>query len=183
LEEVLLVDERTAMSASIRVKVLVEGALCVALSVVFSCFKLFTMPQGGSVTLDMAPLLYFAYRRGFKWGAAAGTMSGLLQMSLFGYIVHPLQAFLDYPLAFACIGAAGLFKSRPVIGAVSAGAGRCFCSIVSGVIFFASYAPEGQNPWLYSTIYNATYSIPNIILSGTVALLLWKKLEKRDPKT
>jgi thiamine transporter len=175
-------DEKMAINASERVKALVEGALCVALSVVFSCFKLFAMPQGGSVTLDMAPLLYFAYRHGFKWGVAAGAMSGLLQLSFFGYIVHPAQAFLDYILAQACIGIAGLFKSRPVIGAVLAGTSRCVCSIVSGVIFFASYAPEGQNPWLYSTIYNATYSIPNIILSGAVALILWKKLGKKDLK-
>jgi thiamine transporter len=176
------VEEKIVVNASVRVKTLVEGALCVALSVVFSSFKLFAMPQGGSVTLDMAPLLYFAYRRGFKWGVAAGVMSGLLQMSLFGYIVHPAQAFLDYPLAFACIGVAGLLKSRPVVGAVLAGTGRCLCGIISGVIFFASYAPEGQSPWVYSTVYNATYSIPSIILSGTAALLLWKKLGTHNPE-
>jgi thiamine transporter len=164
------------------VRELTECALCVALSVVFSQFKMFSMPQGGSVTLEMAPLLYLSYKRGFKWGVSAGAMSGILQGLIGGFIVHPVQAALDYPLAFACVGIAGLFKAHPLLGAIAAGAGRLFCSVLSGVIFFASYAPEGQNPWVYSTIYNASYMIPAVILSTTLALLLWKKLGAKETK-
>jgi thiamine transporter len=161
---------------------MVEGALCVALSVVFSYFKMFAMPQGGSVTLEMAPLLYFAYRQGFKWGAAAGAMSGVLMMLLSGYVAHPVQAVLDYPLAFGCLGLAGLFKTKPIIGTIVAGAARLASHVLSGAIFFASYAPEGQNPWIYSLVYNASYLIPALIISAVLALILWKRLGKRVSK-
>jgi thiamine transporter len=153
-----------------------EGALCVALAVVFSHFKMFAMPQGGSVTLEMAPLLYFSYKRGFKWGVASGVMSGVLMMIFGGYIAHPVQAILDYPLAFACVGAAGFFKEKPVLGTILAGAARFACHVLSGVIFFASYAPEGQNPWVYSAVYNASYMIPALLISGVLAIILWKKI-------
>ena len=108
----------TTVKSPVKVSVLVEGALCVALSVVFSYFKLFSMPQGGSITLEMAPLLFFSYKQGGKWGVCAGFLSGLLQMLFGGYIVHPVQALLDYPLAFACIGAAGLFGRHIIAGTV-----------------------------------------------------------------
>ena len=169
----------TISKSSDRVRTLVEGALCVALSVVLSYFKIFKMPQGGSITLEMAPLFFFAYRHGFKWGISAGALSGLFQMLFGGYIYHPVQAILDYPLAFACTGLAGAFGSHFVVGTLVAGAGRLFCHTASGAIFFASYAPAGQNPWLYSTIYNATYMIPVVIISGGVAWVLWKKLAGR----
>ena len=172
-------NTETMSKSSDRVRTLVEGALCVALSVVLSYFKIFKMPQGGSITLEMAPLFFFAYRHGFKWGISAGALSGLFQMLFGGYIYHPLQAILDYPLAFACTGLAGAFGSHFVVGTLIAGAARLFCHVASGAIFFASYAPAGQNPWVYSTIYNATYMIPVLILSGGVAWILWKKLEGR----
>jgi thiamine transporter len=157
-----------------------EGALCVALAVVFSQFKMFSMPQGGSVTLEMAPLLYFSYRRGFKWGAAAGVMSGVFMMLFGGYVAHPVQAVLDYPLAFTCVGAAGFLKERPVSGTVLAGAARLVCHVLSGVIFFSSYAPEGQSPWVYSAIYNASFMIPSLLISGVLAMILWKRLGARE---
>jgi thiamine transporter len=160
---------------------MVEGALCVALSVVFSNLRLFSMPQGGSVTLEMAPLLYFSYRRGWKWGTLAGGLSGVLQMLLGGYIVHPAQVILDYPLAMACMGTAGVFVKSPAqpaqiaLGTLAAGALRFLCHVLSGVIFFSAYAPEGQNPWVYSALYNAVFLIPSLVISGALAWILWRK--------
>lgn len=170
----------TVAKGSDRVRVMVEGALCVALAVVFSELRMFSMPQGGSVTLEMAPLLYFSYRRGLKWGASAGVMSGVFMMLFGGYIAHPIQGILDYPAAFACIGAAGFFKEKPVLGTILAGVARFVCHALSGVIFFSSYAPEGQNPWLYSSVYNASYMIPSLLISGVLAMILWKKLGARE---
>ncbi|MDR1915782.1 MAG: energy-coupled thiamine transporter ThiT [Synergistaceae bacterium] len=169
---------RTTIGSSSKVIVLVEGALCVALSVVFSYFKLFSMPQGGSITLEMAPLFYFAYRCGWRWGILAGGVSGLLQMLFGGYIAHPIQAILDYPLAFACMGIAGIFVKnlkQIICGTIAASALRLLCHVLSGVIFFSSYAPDGQNPWVYSFVYNASFMVPSLIISGVIALFLWRK--------
>ncbi len=42
----------------------------IAMATVLSMVKIFTMPQGGSVTLaSMVPLILVSYRHGLKWGA------------------------------------------------------------------------------------------------------------------
>jgi thiamine transporter len=166
---------------SSKTKILAEGALCVALSVVFSYFKLFHMPQGGSVTLEMAPILYFSYKYGCKWGVVTGTLSGILQIICGGYVVNPIQGFLDYPAAFGVLGMAGLFR-KDVKGAVAGTAiamiGRLVCHVLSGVVYFASFAPEGQNVWIYSVVYNASYMIPSVIITSVAAWVIWKKFLK-----
>lgn len=162
--------------SSIKTQALVEGALCIALSVILSSFKIFRMPQGGSITLEMLPLLFFAYRRGAAWGITAGGVSGFFQLIFDGFFFHPLQVLLDYPMAMACMGLGGLFKQHKVFSTFLAGTGRLFCHILSGVVFFSSYAPIGQNVWLYSLIYNATFLIPSLVLSMTLSWILWKKL-------
>ena len=171
-------DKTVARDNPGRTRVLVEGALCVALSVVFSGLKLFSMPQGGSITLEMAPLFFFAYKYGFGWGFAAGAIAGGFQIIFGGYVVHPIQAFLDYPAAFASIGIAGVFgqSTKEIIaGTLIASVARLVCHVMSGVIFFASYAPEGTNVWLCSFIYNVTFLVPAILISAALALTLWKK--------
>jgi thiamine transporter len=169
----------TAISAdSRRTRTLVEGALCVALSVVFSCLKLFHMPQGGSITLEMAPLLYYSYKYGAGWGISAGVISGIVQALFGGYVVHPVQGILDYPAAFGALGIAGLFGQSArgvIIGTAAAAAARLVCHVASGVIFFSSYAPEGQNALVYSVVYNATFMAPSAIISAAAAWFLWKK--------
>jgi thiamine transporter len=164
-----------------KTRALVEGALCVALSVVFSYLKLFSMPQGGSVTLEMAPLLYFSYKYRYKWGITAGLVSGTLQAVFGGYVAHPAQMILDYPAAFACMGLAGCFGESVkgvIAGTTLAIASRLICHVFSGVIFFSAYAPEGQSPLIYSVVYNAAHMIPSAIITSVVAWVLWKKFLK-----
>jgi thiamine transporter len=165
-----------------KTRALVEGALCVALSVVLSYLKLFSMPQGGSITLEMAPLLYFSYKYRYKWGITAGFVAGLLQAVFGGYVAHPAQGILDYPAAFACMGLAGCFgeSGRGIIaGTALAVAARLVCHVLSGVIFFAEYAPEGQNPWIYSIVYNASYMVPSAIITSAAAWVIWKKFLRK----
>lgn len=49
---------------------------------------------------------------------------------------------------------------------------------MSGAVVFASYAPQGQNPWIYSMIYNATYMIPDGILNIIVLLFIYKGVKR-----
>lgn len=167
------------MKQNSKVLLICEGAICAALSVALSSLKLFRMPQGGSITLEMAPLLFFALRRGVKWGALSGTISGLIQMLFGGYVVHPLQGALDYPIAFGVLGIAGAPMPHPIVAYILACVGRTVSHVLSGVIFFAEYAPEGQSPIIYSLIYNATVMIPNMIICVTVAWILHKRLARR----
>lgn len=159
-------------------KIIVEGALCVGLSAAFSMFRIFQMPQGGDISLTMLPLLVFALRRGGGPGMAAGFASGILRLFLGAYIVHPAQALLDYPLASAAVGLAGFFPGSIYLG-IAVGMLACLSSyVLSGVIFFSSYAPEGANVWLYSIIYNGTIILPELAIDAAVIRLLWPRLKK-----
>lgn len=159
--------------------IMVEGALCVALSVVLSYFDLFRMPQGGTIDFELVPLIILTYRRGFKWGLFTGFLIGIVKIFLGGYILNPVQAILDYPLACMCVALVDIHPK--FIGFIFAALGRISCSIISGAIFFAQYAPEGQNPWVYSFWYNFPVLGTKYLISWIVALILWKALERELP--
>ena len=170
------------------VKMLVEGGLCIALAFVLGYIKLFSMPQGGSVTAgEMIPIIIFALRHGSLPGIIVGALYGLVQMLFGGSIFHPIQAILDYPVAFGVLGLAGLFSSEfektkkilPVIKGASLGIVlRMIAHTLTGAIFFASYAPEGQNPWAYSIIYNASYLVVEFATTIVIIYLLRNVITK-----
>lgn len=162
-----------------RIAVMIEGALCIALCIVLEKINIFSMPQGGSVDFELIPLLLFTYRRGLKWGMLIGFLTGLVKIMLGGYMLNVIQVALDYPLAYACVGLAA-FHPR-VVSLFLAAAGQIACSVVSGAIFFAEYAPEGQSPWIYSLLYNTPVLGAKYILSGIVAIFMWKVLERDLP--
>ena len=160
---------------------LTEIAVCVAMAVVCSFIKVWEMPQGGSVALTMVPILLIAVRRGFAAGAFTGAIYGLLSLAIAGVIYHPMSVFLDYIIAFGILGIAGLFKKSItgiILGTCTAVAGRFICSFLSGILLFASNAPEGQSAWIYSLGYQATYLVPELVLTLAVMVLLWFKAHK-----
>ena len=142
-------------------KKLVYSALGVALALVTSYIKLWDMPMGGSVTLlSMLFVCLIGYWFGPKYGLITGAAFGLLQFILNPYMVSIPQVLLDYPLAFGALGLSGFFCNKKYglqIGYVVGVLGRFVFSTLSGVVFFASYAPEGMNPWVYSSLYQGTY--------------------------
>ncbi|MBA4494759.1 energy-coupled thiamine transporter ThiT [Paenactinomyces guangxiensis] len=171
------------MSQSSRLITMVEIAIMTAIAVVLDKLTLFKMPQGGSVTLVMIPIAVLAFRRGWMAGVTGGLLTGILLMMFGGYVVHPVQAILDYPAAFAVLGLAGWFglkenqsrKTKLVIagsGLLLAGAFRLLTHFLSGVIFFAEYAPKGQSVYMYSFVYNITYILPGVLLSFLAMMLM-----------
>jgi thiamine transporter len=165
-------------------RVLTEAALAVALAFVLGFVVLFKMPFGGSVSLEMIPLILLALRQGWRVGIIAGAAYGLLDLAIDTYVVHPVQLLLDYPLAFGVLGLAGLFRPTvrgAILGTTLAVLARFLCHFLSGVIFFASYAPEGWNPLLYSAAYNAAYLAPSLSIAIVVTVVLLKALEGAQP--
>ncbi len=161
---------------------LVELGIAVALTVVLAQVRLFSMPQGGSVTAgSMVPLFYVALRWGAKWGIFAGAAAGVVRSFLSLYYVHPIQYLLDYPLAYAAVGLAGFFPRSPVVGVIVGGAGRWFAHFLSGIVFFASFAPKGQSPVLYSAWYNGSYMLVEVIFSVVLTLLVLRAMERVQP--
>ncbi len=162
------------------VKMLVEAGIMIALAQILSYVKLFEMPMGGSVTAaSMVPILLFAVRWGAKSGLLVGTVYGILQFLLGPkWSFHPISILGDYVVAFGLLGLAGLFKKDVkgiTLGTFLGIFGRFVCHVISGVVVFASYAPEGQHPLVYSILYNGTYLMPEFVISLVLVLLLVNK--------
>lgn len=160
----ILRHRKAARKTALTTKQLVFSAAAIALAVVCSMIKLVNMPMGGSVTLfSMFFIVLIAYWYGPYVGLMTAVAYGLVQ-----FVTEPIfytipQMLLDYPLAFGALGLAGFFHKRNhglQIGYAVGVFGRFVFSTISGVIFFASYAPEGMNPLLYSAGYQASYLVP-----------------------
>lgn len=151
----------TGRSASSAVKKLVFSAMGIALALVTSYIKVWEMPMGGSVTLlSMLFICLIGYWFGARYGILAGVAFGILQFVIDPYMVSIPQVILDYPLAFGALGLSGFFSNKKYglwIGYVVGVFGRFVFSTLSGVVFFAAYAPEGMNPWVYSSLYQGSY--------------------------
>lgn len=175
-----------------QVRIMTEIGMAVALSVILNFIPLWRMPQGGSISLEMLPILIIALRWGASSGMMAGAVYGLVQLAFGPFIIHPAQLVLDYPLPYMLVGLAGIFSSKIdlkakgstygwlLLAVFTGGLGRFVSHFFSGVIFFAQYAPEGQSPWVYSAIYNVSYLLPALLLSYVIIIPLIKILVISD---
>lgn len=178
-----------------KVLLLVEISIFAALGFVLD-FVAFKMPQGGSVSLVMIPIVLMAFRRGTMAGILTGLLVGLLQIVSGLISVTPLsfnfvvmQVILDYLIAFGIVGFAGVLRNQffnyssknnrskmiiTIVSAVFIGSFLRYAThVITGILFFGMYADEGQNLFLYSSIYNATYMIPVFLLTAVVCCLLF----------
>lgn len=144
---------------------IVTIALMLAMTVILHQFRLYHMPQGGSVTLGaMVPLLFLTYRYGAGIGCLAGFVYGMINLMQDAFIVHPLQVLFDYPLPYMALAIAAAVPGRIYLGAALAFVARFLCHYISGVVFFGSYAPPDTSPYLYSLVFNATYLVPEAVI-------------------
>jgi len=165
-------------------KSMAYAALSIALAFVLSYIKIWRMPNSGSVTLaSMLPLMLFAASYGVGPGLLAGAAYGMLQYLQGGYFVHPIQFLLDYPLAFALIGLAGLYRFLPkawskwslyaamVLGAL----GRCLSATLAGIFYWDTA------PWA-SLVYNGAYLVPDTLICIVLAVFVGKRIMKMMKK-
>lgn len=166
------------------IQVMVETAVLVGAALLLSEVRLFRAPQGGSVSLEMLPIFVLAFRRGGPAGIVGGALLGLLQIVLGGYYVHPVQIILDYPASFMVLGVAGfgILKRVRWLGVTAGSLLRLIVHVISGVVFFAEYAPEGSSVLGYSLAYNLWYMVPSAILSGLIIMVLERRREIFEPR-
>lgn len=172
----------------LRVRMLCEGAIMIALSQVLSYIKLAEAPNGGSITFAMFPILLFSVRWGLSSGLLAGFTFGLLQLIFDGAYAWGWQSMLlDYLLAFAALGLAGVFKGRRwglFAGTVLGCLGRFAVHYLSGVTIYRIVAPTEflnwtfASPSLYSLVYNGSYMLPNAVIALVMAAVLYRPLRK-----
>lgn len=146
------------------VRALTYGAICVAMAFVLSYIKLFSAPQGGSVTLaSMLPIMLYASLYGTRRGLLVGLVYGLLQFIQKPEITHWAQVVLDYPVAFAAIGLAGISKHIPAgifklpIGTIIGGVARWAVHTLSGFLFFSEIL--NGDALKVSIVYNGWYML------------------------
>jgi thiamine transporter len=75
-------------------------------------------------------------------------------------------------MAAVLIVALGRKKSQVYLGVVAVFAAKYLSHVIAGVIFWGEYAPEGFSAWSWSLYYNATYTVPSMVLSLIVVSVL-----------
>ncbi len=144
------------------------AAVCIAMSFALSYLAPIHLPYGGSVTIaSLLPLMIYSYMFGVRKGVFAGAIYGLLQVIQDPWILHPAQLLLDYPIAFAGIGLAGMFRGvhaldkapqvKFLLGALVGSVIRYLAHLFAGVFAFGQFAADYgfDSDWLYSLTYNS----------------------------
>ena len=196
-------------------------ALATVLALVSALIPFLQLPYGGALTLaSMLPIIIVSYVYGVKWGFFTSFTYAALQiimdlmmgknstiiayflpedeggMRLFAAIAITL---IDYIIAYGILGIGGIFRKNKnktlalTLGALLAAIGRYIAHIVSGYIFWGSYAErfftESFNvgkigdkilasfsgnglAFIYTIVYNGLYMIPEIILTAIVAVIV-----------
>ncbi len=197
---------------------LVESALCLAIAVVLELVSKMIgleLPFGGTITIaSMLPIVLIAYKYGVKWGLLCGFTYSILQICMGLKVVSAMflpgegqmavwQAIciclLDYVAAYTVLGIGGIFKNKfkkaapaLALGVLVALSARYLIHVISGAIFYGSYAEwfftqEGFYAIgkqimssfsgtglaiIYSLFYNGLYMIPEIIITTVAALII-----------
>ena len=176
----ILIPNKEQKTKRADTKAVTLSALLVALATGLGMLKLFEMPYGGTVTVfSMLPIVLCGYFLGTRRGVMAGMCVGLLNLIFGPYIIHPIQLLVDYPFAFGALGLAGLCakqKNGLIKGYLLGLFARYLCAVVSGIVFFGAYAPEGFNAVTWSLFYNFTYLATEGVL--TVVIISLPPLKK-----
>ena len=169
-------------------RALCEGGMMVALAVILGMLRLYRLPNGGSITIAILPLVFFAARYGPGWGFLAGFAYGGLDYIVgHGIAIDWTSILFDYFLSYGLLGlGAGLFhknKYRAYIGTVAGGALMFLSFYLVGVFIWGKYMPEEflgltmTSPWIYSFLYNTISVGPNVVLT----LILFALLHRVKP--
>lgn len=199
-------------------------AFAVAISAICAAVPFLNLPFGGGFTIaSMLPIILVAYMFGTKWGILTAFTYSIMQMLLGFNTVSSfflpgdsqmlwyraiIVCLIDYVIAYTVLGLGGVFRKKfsptkaIVLGSVFAISLRYLAHIISGAIFFGSWAEwfftqEGFYSWgqsildtfsggslalIYSIIYNGTYMIPEIIITAIVAYFITRipQIKMRD---
>ena len=181
----------------IQTRRLVESAVMIAIGTVLSMFE-FKGPWalGGGITFcSMLPLVLVSWRYGCRWGLFTAFTYSLVQIVQgipdIQYATNVQTAILiilfDYVIAYSVIGLAAMFKNRLknqpkalLLGIVVTFLVRLACHYISGVAVWEVLWPNelGWAPPIWSISYNASYMVPEILITGIVAVLSYRPLKK-----
>jgi thiamine transporter len=171
-----------------RLIMMIEASFFAAFALILDLLPSIKLSPSISISFAMVPILIIAFRWGFLAATASGFIWGLLQIAMGdAYILTPLQGFIEYFLAFAFIGFAGLFMKKIqvsltenkkkalqwiIIATFVGSAARYFWHFIAGFLFWGEYAPEGMSPLLFSLGVNGGTMIGAAIYCSVILFLL-----------
>ena len=183
---------KTTDKNNIKTYKMVLSAIMIALSVLLGMVAPVKLPFGGSVTFfSQVPLIAISWIFGVKWGCFAGLALGILKMILGagnfayvnGFLAYLLLALLDYIIPYTFLGLGGIFKNKMRRRTFEIGIGsfwvcalRYACHFLSGIVLWNSNAPSQliSDVIRYSAEYNASYMIPETIITIIGAIIIEK---------
>ncbi|MHC9532869.1 energy-coupled thiamine transporter ThiT [Dellaglioa sp. BT-FLS60] len=172
-----------------RLLILLEGVIMAALAMALSFVP---NPPNIDIALGILPIVVYSLRRGLKMGLIIGLLYGTLPILIgTAYVLTPVQAILEYPVANFVLGFAGLFSTR-FLGQLRAKNMRgalqaltCaillavflkyFAHFVAGIIFWSKYVQWGLSPVVYSVVINGGSMIVNMIIAMLILSVMLKK--------
>lgn len=165
-----------------------EGAIAIAMAWALSYLEIDLWFQGGSIGLTMIPLFLYSMRRGACWGILAGLALGSIKYFMAGGWALSWQSMLlDYTVAYALIGLAGIYRGKHkwLISTIIGGTARFLVHYLSGITIYAELMPETfwgmpmMSPYIYSALYNGGYIVPSVVIS---AAAIWAMSRNRVVK-
>ncbi|RCK80763.1 MAG: Substrate-specific component ThiT of thiamine ECF transporter [Candidatus Ozemobacter sibiricus] len=163
---------------------LAESGMMLAVSLALAQVKLFQLPSGGSVSLGFWPVMILAARRGWRVGVTTGALLGVLSAVLKPFVVHPVQCVLDYPLAFASLGLAGVWvwatPTRAAVASLVANLARLACHVVAGAVFFTGGNPAAVT-WMGALGVGLGYNLLHVGPEALLGVILSAMLTRQHP--
>jgi len=169
------------MKKTEKVKITTEQMVCsavmLALALVASYIKIFSMPWGGSVTLfSMLFVCIVGYLFGARIGLITAFIYGILHFLLGGnsYILSLWQVCFDYLFAFTALGLSGFFcnkKNGLTVGYIVGIFGRGVMASIAGYLYWMEYMPESF-PKSLTIIYPICYNFAYILVEGIVTIIV-----------
>lgn len=169
----------------LRIRMLCEAAIMVALAEILGMLKIGQLPNGGSINLMMLPIVVYALRWGLGAGLMSGLVLGIVDFMLGGGFAIGWQSILgDYVVACTLIGLAGLGHKKGVVGVIVGSIlgclGRFMSIFITGATLWGEYMPEEflgmpmTNEWFYSLLYNGISTGVSAVITLVICVVLVK---------
>lgn len=173
-----------------RLQIAMESAIFAVLAYLIGLIPLSIGPSF-SIQVGAVAILILAFRRGAKAAMVASFLWGIISVLMgTASILTPVQAFLEYVVAFFLIGIAGFWhqqvknqlsenkQARAFISFALATFVAFFCQyfihFIAGIYFWGQFAPEGTSPVIYSLVMNTISGLATWVVAGLITWMLIK---------
>lgn len=185
---VLLVCLKTMRKTVFNANSIARIGVVAAMTIVLYMIKIVPFPQGGGCSLlSILPIMILSVVFGMEEAIICAIVVAMTKI-----IIQPpyylMQLPLDYFGAMISVAFTPMFgtlnKFRLVAGAGIAVLLSTFFSVLSGIIFFGQYAPEGMNVWVYSLMYNffgyGVEALLSVVVLAILPLSVFRKINNKS---